>query len=411
MRQGKLVLGLLLALIMVAACGPAAQEPTSTTSTAAPAAEATDAPAAPTDAPAAQEPTAALAAPTAGLAAPTEAATPTAAPAGQAPTAAPAAAPPAGGRLKAVQDRGQLICGVNGSLPGFSNLEPDGQFSGFDADFCRVVAAAIFGDPQKVEFRPLSTQERFTALASGQIDVLFRNTTYTLSRDTTNALDFGPTTFYDGQGIMVRSELGASALEDLEGGTICVQSGTTTELNLTDQFRARNITFQPVVFEEIDPTYQAYDEGRCDAVTSDRSQLVSRRTTMQNPDDHVILDVVLSKEPLGPAVAQGDSQWVDVVRWAIYATIQAEELGITSANIGEFLASENPDIRRTLGVEGELGAGLGLPNDFAAKIIQSVGNYGEIYDRNLGPDTSFNLDRGPNSLWTNGGLMYAPPFR
>jgi general L-amino acid transport system substrate-binding protein len=407
MREGKLVLGLLLVLIVVAACGPTAQEPT--TSTNPPAADATTAP---TDAPAAQEPTAALAAPTVGLAAPTEAAAPTEVAAGQAPTSVPEAAPaPAGGRLKAVLDRGQLICGVNGGLPGFSNLEPDGQFSGFDADFCRVVAAAIFGDPQKVEFRPLSTQERFTALSSGQVDVLFRNTTYTLSRDTTNGLDFGPTIFYDGQGIMVRSELNATGLEDLEGGTICVQSGTTTELNLTDQFRARNITFQPVVFEEIDPTYQAYDEGRCDAITSDRSQLISRRTTMQNPDDHVILEVVMSKEPLGPAVVQGDSQWLDVVRWSVYATIQAEELGITSANVQEFLTSENPDIRRTLGVEGELGTGLGLPNDFAVKIIEAVGNYGEIYDRNLGPDTRFNLDRGPNSLWTGGGLMYAPPFR
>jgi general L-amino acid transport system substrate-binding protein len=246
---------------------------------------------------------------------------------------------------------------------------------------------------------------------SGEVDVLFRNTTWTLSRDTSVGMDFGPTTFYDGQGIMVRSELGAAALEDLEGGTICVQSGTTTELNLTDQFRARGITFTPVVFEEIDPTYQAYDEGRCDAVTSDRSQLIARRTTLQAPDDHQILDVVISKEPLGPAVAQGDSQWRDVVSWAVYTTVAAEEFGITTANLQEFVASENPDIRRFLGSEGELGAGLGLSNDFAQKIIGGVGNYGEIYNRNLGPDTPFNLDRGPNNIWTEGGLMYAPPFR
>jgi general L-amino acid transport system substrate-binding protein len=310
-----------------------------------------------------------------------------------------------------VIDRGTLICGVNGGLPGFSNLESSGEFSGFDADFCRVVAAAVFGDPTKVEFRPLSAQERFTAVQSGEVDVLFRNTTWTLSRDTSVGMDFGPTTFYDGQGIMVRSELGAAALEDLEGGTICVQSGTTTELNLTDQFRARGITFTPVVFEEIDPTYQAYDEGRCDAVTSDRSQLIARRTTLQAPDDHQILDVVISKEPLGPAVAQGDSQWRDVVSWAVYTTVAAEEFGITTANLQEFVASENPDIRRFLGSEGELGAGLGLSNDFAQKIIGGVGNYGEIYNRNLGPDTPFNLDRGPNNIWTEGGLMYAPPFR
>jgi general L-amino acid transport system substrate-binding protein len=224
-------------------------------------------------------------------------------------------------------------------------------------------------------------------------------------------MDFGPTTFYDGQGIMVRNDLGASALEDLEGGTICVQSGTTTELNLTDVFRARGITFTPVVFEEIDPTYQAYDEGRCDAVTSDRSQLIARRTTLQDPNAHQILDVVISKEPLGPAVAQGDSQWRDVVTWAVYATVAADEIGITSQNIADQAQTENPDIRRFLGAEGELGAGLGLPNDFAVKIIQSVGNYDEIYNRNLGPGTPFNLERGPNALWTNGGLMYAPPFR
>jgi general L-amino acid transport system substrate-binding protein len=243
------------------------------------------------------------------------------------------------------------------------------------------------------------------------VDVLFRNTTWTISRDTTNGLDFGPTTFYDGQGIMVGRDVGATTLEDLSGATICVQSGTTTELNLTDQFRSRNIQFQPVVFEEIDPTYQAYAEGRCDAVTSDRSQLIARRTVLPTPDDHVIMDVTISKEPLGPAVAQGDSQWLDVIKWSVYVTVQAEEFGITSQNLSQFLNSENPDIRRFLGVEGELGAGLGLSNDFAQKIIQGVGNYGEIYNRSLGPETPFNLDRGLNDLWTNGGLLYSPPLR
>jgi general L-amino acid transport system substrate-binding protein len=402
MRRIAQILSLLVVLAVLAGCGPAAQQ-------------------APTAAPAAEQPTAAAAEqPTAAAAEQPTAAAPTAAPAAEQPTAVAATAAPAGGgapaaqaggRLAAIKSRGNLICGVNGGLPGFSNLEADGTFSGFDADFCRVVAAAVFGDPTKVEFRPLSTQERFTALQSGQVDVLFRNTTWTVSRDSTNGLDFGPTTFYDGQGIMVRKEVGATTLENLSGATICVQSGTTTELNLTDQFRSRNIEFEPVVFEEIDPTYQAYAEGRCDAVTSDRSQLIARRTVLPTPDDHVIMDVTISKEPLGPAVAQGDSQWLDVIKWSVFATVQAEEFGITTQNLNEFLSSENPDIRRFLGVEGELGAGLGLSNDFAQKIIQSVGNYGEIYNRSLGPDTPFNLERGLNDLWTNGGLLYSPPLR
>jgi general L-amino acid transport system substrate-binding protein len=336
-----------------------------------------------------------------------------------APTAEPAeTAEPAGGEaaqvgglLQTVINRGTLICGVNGGLPGFSNLEEDGSYTGFDADFCRVVAAAVLGDANAVEFRPLSAQERFTAVQTGEIDVLFRNTTWTLSRDTSVGMDFGPTTFYDGQGIMVRSDLGIDALEGLEGATICVQSGTTTELNLTDQFRARGINFEPVVFEEIDPTYTAYGEGRCDAVTSDRSQLISRRTVLPDPEAHVILDVVLSKEPLGPVVAQNDSQMLDVVTWSVFATIQAEEFGINSQNVQEFVESDNPAIRRLLGSEGELGVGLGLSNDFAVQVVTQVGNYGEIYNRNLGPDTPFNLDRGQNALWTDGGLMYSPPFR
>lgn len=336
-------------------------------------------------------------------AAPTETAAPTAAPAG-------GTTAQAGNLLQRVLNRGNLICGVNGGLPGFSNLEPDGTFSGFDADFCRAVAAAIFGNPDQVEFRPLSAAERFTALQTGEVDVLFRNTTWTLSRDT-SAMDFGPTTFYDGQGIMVRADLGATTLADLEGADICVQSGTTTELNLTDNFRAQGINFNPVVFEEIDPTYNAYSEGRCDAVTSDISQLISRRTTFEDPDAHEILDVVLSKEPLAPVIAQGDSQWRDVISWVVYATIQAEEFGIDSTNIEDFFDTENPDIRRFLGIDGELGAGLGLPNDFTVAVVKSVGNYAEIFNRNLGPDTPFNLDRGQNATWLNGGLLYSPPFR
>jgi general L-amino acid transport system substrate-binding protein len=258
---------------------------------------------------------------------------------------------------------------------------------------------------------PLSAQERFTAVQAGTVDVLFRNTTWTLSRDTTVFMDFGPTTFYDGQGIMTRTEFEIEELENLEDATICVQSGTTTELNLTDQFRARGINFEPLVFDEIDPTYTAYDEGRCDAVTSDRSQLIARRTTLSNPDEHVIIDAVLSKEPLGPAVSQGDSQWKDVVDWSVYATIQAEEFGINSTNIEEFMDTDNPAIARFIGAESDLGVGLGLENDFAVSIIENVGNYGEIYNQNLGPDTPFDLERGLNNIWEDGGLLYSPPFR
>lgn len=316
-----------------------------------------------------------------------------------------------GGRLEIIKQRGKLICGVNGGLPGFSYLdEKTGQFTGFDADYCRVVAAAIFGDPEAVEFRPLSTKERSVALQTGEIDVLIRNTTWTISRDASWG-NFAPTTFYDGQGMMVHKELGAKTLEDLEGATICVQTGTTTELNLTDQMRARGVEFQPLVFEEIDPTYTAYEEGRCDAVTSDRSQLAARRTVFANPEDHDILSVVMSKEPLGPVVPHGDEQWFDVVKWSVYATMEAEELGISSKNIDEFMGSEDPVVRRLLGLEGELGQELGLSNDFAVNIIRHVGNYGEIFNRNLGPDTPFMMERGLNDLWKNGGLLYSPPFR
>ncbi len=323
----------------------------------------------------------------------------------------PTGAAPAGGRLQVVKNRGKLICGTNGSLPGFSNLDQaTGQFTGFDADFCRVVAAAVLGDATKVDFRPLSTKERSVALQSGEIDVLIRNTTWTSSRDATWGL-FAPTTFYDGQGMMVRKSLNATKLEDLAGASICVQTGTTTELNLTDQMRARNVEFIPVVFEDIDATYAAYDEGRCDAVTSDRSQLAARRTTLKNPDDHLIMDVVMSKEPLGPVVPLGDDQWFNVVKWAVFATIQAEESGINSKNVDTFKDTQDPVIRRLLGLEGDLGTQLGLANDWVVQVIKQVGNYGEIFDRNLGPGTPFNMARGQNDLWTRGGLLYAPPYR
>lgn len=311
--------------------------------------------------------------------------------------------------LDAILQRGKIICGVNGGLPGFSYLDKaTGQFIGFDADYCRVLAAALFNDPNAVEFRPLSAAERSVALQTGEIDVLIRNTTWTSSRDATWG-DFGPTTFYDGQGMMVRKASGATKLEDLKGTTICVQSGTTTELNLADQMRARNILFTPLVFEDIDATYAAYEEGRCDAVTSDRSQLAARRSVFKNPDEHVIMDIVLSKEPLGPVVPHGSPRWFDVVKWAVFATIQAEEFGITSKNIDQFMTTDKPEIRRFLGLEGDLGSQLGLSNDFVVRIIRHVGNYGEIYDRSLTPLGL--TPRGMNDLWTRGGLLYSPPFR
>ncbi|HEX5808568.1 MAG TPA: amino acid ABC transporter substrate-binding protein [Anaerolineales bacterium] len=331
------------------------------------------------------------------------------------PAAAPAepAAPVAGGeRLQAILDRGQVICGVHGTFQGFGFVDSAGEWTGFDVDFCRAWAAALFNDANAVEFRGLSAQERFTALQSGEVDVLARNSTWTYTRDAELGLTFGPVTFYDGQALMARRDIvddPAAGLPALEGANVCVQSGTTTELNLADQFRAAGVNYTPVVFEDQNVAFQAYDEGRCDAITSDRSQLATQgQAVLQNFDDHIILDVVMSKEPLAPAVAQGDEKWGDVVHWVVYGLIQAEELGITSENVDEFLTSEDPVVRRLLGVEGELGSKLGLSNDFVYRAIKLVGNYGEIYERNLGP---FSLARGQNELWTNGGLLYAPPMR
>lgn len=314
-------------------------------------------------------------------------------------------------RLQVVLTRGKLICGVNGQLPGFSYLDPNGQMTGFDADFCRAVAAALFDDPNAVEFRPLSAQERFTAVQSGEVDVLIRNTTWTLGRDTVNGMEFLPTTFYDGGGIMVRKDRNVQSLKDLNGATICVLSGTTNEMVLTDRMRALGASFTPKTFEDADQLYATYESGGCDAVTSDKSQLAGRRAVLADPENHVILEEMLSKEPLGPAVKNNDSTWFDVMKWIVFATIQAEEFGINSQNVDQFKNSDNPDIRRFLGVEGELGKGLGISNDFAYRVIKHVGNYGEIYDRNLGPDTPFKLERGLNELWTSGGLLYSPPFR
>jgi len=325
-----------------------------------------------------------------------------------------AQAPGFGETLKAVQNRGNLICGVNGQLPGFSFLDPDGNYSGFDADFCRAIAVAIFGDATKVEFRPLTTAERFTALQTSEIDVLSRNTTWTLSRDSAElGLNFAVTTFYDGQGIMVPADGGFTTLKDLEGGTICVQKGTTTELNLSDVMAANGVSYTPAVFDDINATYGAYAEGRCDAVTSDKSQLSSvAKGLLPDPDQHVIMDITLSKEPLGPVVRQGDDQWFDIVKWVIYATIAGEEYGVSSTNVDDMVAnSTNPEVKRLLGVEGELGAKLGLSNDWAYNVIKLVGNYAEIYNRSLGEGTPTYIPRGLNSQYRDGGNLYSPPFR
>jgi general L-amino acid transport system substrate-binding protein len=336
---------------------------------------------------------------------PTPAATPTVA---AIPTKAPVAA---GGRLALVTGRGKVICGVNDALPGFSALDKTtGQFSGFDADYCRAVAAAVLGDAKAVEFRPVNTGQRGPALQTGEIDVLIRNTTWTVSRDDSWGL-FAPTTFYDGQGMMVKKSLGAKTLKDLKGASICVQSGTTTELNLTDQMRAAGLDFKPVVFADIDPTYNAFEQGRCDAVTSDKSQLASRKTAFKTPGDYEIMDVTLSKEPLTPAVPMGDDQWFNVVKWTIYATFQADEWGITSKTVDDSMKSPNPDIQRFFDVNGDLYKGLGLQKGWIGNVIKAVGNYSEIYDRNLGPSTPMNLPRGPNKVWTQGGVLYAPPYR
>lgn len=314
--------------------------------------------------------------------------------------------------LETVKARGNLICGVNSQVPGFGYVDANGNFSGFDVDYCRAVAAAIFGDPTKVEFRPVTAAERFTALQSGEIDILSRNTTWSLVRDTELGNNFVHTTFYDGQGMMVPVDTGITTLEDLEGGTICVQTGTTTELNLADVMASLGVSYTPAVFEDADSTFAAYSEGRCDAVTTDKSGLVSRRTVLAEPSAHVILDVTMSKEPLGPLVRHGDDQWFDIAQWTVFALIAGEEYGIDSTNVDSVMSSATaPEVRRLLGLEGDLGLKLGLGNDFAYNILKLVGNYEEVYNRNLGPDTATYIPRGYNSLYTDGGLLYAPPFR
>jgi len=322
-------------------------------------------------------------------------------------------APAAGeSRLQIVKDRGKVVCGGRTDLLGFGYLDASGRNIGFDIDLCRAVAVAVFNDAEAVEFVPLTAAERGPALQTAEVDMLSRNCTWTSTRDAQWG-NFTTVMFYDGQGMLVRKELGATVLEDLDGATVCVTTGTTTELNLADNFRARNLEYTAVTFEDTASVYNAYEEGRCDAATSDKSQLAAVREGFANPDDHEILDVTMSKEPLTPAVPAGDDQWFDLVKTVMYALINAEELGITSANVDEMMASDSPEIKRLMGVEGEFGqADLGLDAAFAANVVRAVGNYGEIYDRYMGPDgDAFSLPRGPNKLWSDGGLIYAPPLR
>lgn len=312
--------------------------------------------------------------------------------------------------LDTVKGRGQLVAGVAGKVPGFSVPDDKGVWRGLDVDFCRALAAAIFNDPEKVKFVPTTTKERFTALQTGEIDVLSRNTTWTFERDA-QGLDFAGVLFYDGQGFMVNKKLGVKSAKDLNGASICIQIGTTTEKNVSDYFASNNMKFKPVVFESADESAVMYDTGRCDVYTTDGSGLAARRVTLSKQEDHIILPEIISKEPLGPAVRQGDQQWSDIVRWTLFALINAEELGVTSKNVDEMLKSKNPDVMRLLGTEGNYGEQIGLTKDWVYRIVKHVGNYGEIYDRNVGPNTPLKLERGQNALWTKGGLMYAPPIR
>ncbi len=316
------------------------------------------------------------------------------------------------GTLDDVKARGELICGSNTGLTGFGAPDANGEWKGFDVDLCRAVAAAVLGDPTKVKFVPTTGETRFTALASGEVDLLVRNSTWTYSRDNDLKFDFVAVNYYDGQGFMVKKDLGVSSAKELDGATVCIQTGTTTELNLADFFKFNNISYTPVTVQDDSEAQRQYLAGACDAYTTDASGLAASRATMADAENHVILPEIISKEPLGPVVRHGDNQWGDVVRWTFYALLIAEEKGITKANIAEVAASTtDPEVRRLLGLEGDMGPMAGLANDAFMKAIMAGGNYGEIFEANIGTSTPIGLARGLNALWTQGGLQYAPPFR
>jgi general L-amino acid transport system substrate-binding protein len=318
----------------------------------------------------------------------------------------------AGATFDAVKARGTVLCGVNTGLAGFSMPDSNGNWTGIDVDLCRAIAAAMFGDANKTKYTGYTAQQRFTALQSGEIDVLLRNTTITISRDTSLGFNYAGVNFYDGQAFIVPKKLNVGALKDLAGATICIATGTTHELTIADWFRARNLSFQPLIIENQESMYQAFFAGRCDAMTQDSSALAAAKAARAgNPDDYVILPDRISKEPLGPLVRHGDDQWFDLVKWVLMAMIEAEEQGVTQANVDQMVKSNNPEVQRLLGVSGNFGNGLGVDNKFVYNIVKQVGNYADSFDRHVGKNSPLKLERGPNDLWTRGGLLYAIPFR
>ena len=313
--------------------------------------------------------------------------------------------------LNAVKERGYVQCGVTTGVPGYSNPDDKGNWKGMDVDVCRGVAAATLGDADKVKYIPLNAKERFTALQSGEIDMLSRVTTWTLTRDSSLGLNFAGVTYYDGQGFMINKDLGVKSALELDGASLCIQSGTTTELNAADYFRANNMQFEPVVFDTADQTVKGFEAGRCDVLTSDQSQLYALRIKLANPSGATVLPEIISKEPLGPVVRQGDDGWFNIVKWSLFAMVNAEEMGLTSGNIDSKMKMSDPSIDRFVGKEGIKGSGLGLGDDWAYQIVKQVGNYGEAFDRNLGMGSPLKIERGLNALWNKGGLQYAPPIR
>jgi general L-amino acid transport system substrate-binding protein len=313
--------------------------------------------------------------------------------------------------LDDVKKKGEVSCGVNTGLPGFSMPDQSNKWSGLDVDLCRAVAAAALGDANKVKFRPLTANERFTALQSGEVDILSRNTTWTQSRDSALGITFVGVTYYDGQGFMVKKKQNVKSAKELDGAAVCVLAGTTTELNLADYFRANKMSYKPVVFDTSDKTTEGFEADRCDVLTSDQSQLYSLRTKLKDPDSAMVLPEIISKEPLGAAVRQNDAQWAAIVRWSLFAMINAEDLGVDSKNADEMKKSTNPDIQRFIGTTGEMGKNLSLDNEWAYRIVKQVGNYGESFERNVGAGSPLKIARGLNALWNKGGIMYAPPIR